>query len=223
MIKGIIFDMDGLMIDTEKLLQRFWCEAANECGYPMKPEHSLKIRSLNAKLAEPMLKQLVSKEFDYQKVRKRRIELMNAYIEKNGVEEKEGLKELLFYLKEEQYELAVATATDYERTKLYLSSIGVFSYFSQVICGNMVKNGKPEPDIYQLATQKLGYEPQECMALEDSPNGILAAYSAGVLPVMVPDLDEPGEEIRKKAYRVVKNLKEVIPILEGLKIDPLKM
>ncbi|MBQ3513390.1 MAG: HAD family phosphatase [Lachnospiraceae bacterium] len=213
-IKAVIFDMDGLMIDTEKLLQRFWCEAANEFGYPMKPEHSLKIRSLSAKLAEPMLKQLVSEDFDYQKVRKRRIELMNEYIREHGVEEKEGLKELLSYLKKEKYEMAVATATDYERTKLYLSSIGVFSYFSQVVCGNMVKNGKPEPDIYQLAAQKLGYAPEECMALEDSPNGILAAYRAGVLPVMVPDLDSPGEETKKIAYQVVENLREVIPVLK---------
>ena len=213
-IKAVIFDMDGLMIDTEKLLQRFWCEAANEFGYPMKPEHSLKIRSLSAKLAEPMLKQLVSEDFDYQKVRKRRIELMNEYIREHGVEEKEGLKELLSYLKKEKYEMAVATATDYERTKLYLSSIGVFSYFSQVVCGKMVKNGKPEPDIYQLAAQKLGYAPEECMALEDSPNGILAAYRAGVLPVMVPDLDSPGEETKKIAYQVVENLREVIPVLK---------
>ena len=213
-IKAVIFDMDGLMIDTEKLLQRFWCEAANEFGYPMKPEHSLKIRSLSAKLAEPMLKQLVSEDFDYQKVRKRRIELMNEYIREHGVEEKEGLKELLSYLKKEKYEMAVATATDYERTKLYLSSIGVFSYFSQVVCGNMLKNGKPEPDIYQLAAQKLGYAPEECMALEDSPNGILAAYRAGVLPVMVPDLDSPGEETKKIAYQVVENLREVIPVLK---------
>ena len=217
MIKGIIFDMDGLMINTEKLLQRFWCEAANEFGYPMKPEHSLKIRSLSAKLAEPMLKQLVSPEFDYQKVRKRRMELMNAYIREHGVEEKEGLKELLSYLKEEKYDMAVATATDYARTKLYLSSIGVFSYFSQVICGDMVKNGKPKPDIYQLAVQKLGYEPGECVALEDSPNGILAAYRAGVLPIMVPDLDQPEEKTRQIAFQIVNNLKEVIPILEKMK------
>ena len=114
MIKGIIFGLDGLMIYTEKLLQRFWCEAAREFGYPMKPEHSLKIRSLNAKLAEPLLKELVSKDFDYQKVRKRRIERMNAYIMEHGVEEKEGLKELLSYLQEQKYDLAVATATDYE-------------------------------------------------------------------------------------------------------------
>lgn len=216
MIKGIIFDMDGLMINTEKLLQRFWCEAAREFGYPMKPEHSLKIRSLNAKLAEPLLKELVSKDFDYQKVRKRRIERMNAYIMEHGVEEKEGLKELLSYLQEQKYDLAVATATDYERTKLYLSSIGVFSYFSQIICGNMVKNGKPAPDIYQLAVKKLGHAPKECMALEDSPNGILAAHRAGVLPVMVPDLDQPDEEIKQIAYKVVPNLKEVIPVLKEL-------
>jgi len=110
MVRGIIFDMDGLMLDTEKLLMRFWIESANEHGFDMKKEHVLSIRSLAAKLASPKLKGIFGEEFDYFSVRSRRIELMNAYIRENGVEKKSGLDELLAYLKSNGYKIAVATA-----------------------------------------------------------------------------------------------------------------
>ena len=116
MIKGVIFDMDGLMLDTEKLLLRFWCEAARESGYPMEKEHVLSIRSLAAKYAIPKLKGYFGEDFDYQKVRSRRMELMNNYIEEHGIEKKKGLDELLAFLKENHYKIAVATATDLTRT-----------------------------------------------------------------------------------------------------------
>ena len=147
-MKGIIFDMDGLMIDTEKLLQKYWCEAANECGYPMKMEHVLKIRSLSGKYASSVLKELLGEDFDYSKVRAKRMEKMAEHVEKYGLEKKRGLDELLQYAKRKGYRLAVATSTDIERTTIYLKKIGVYSYFEVLVCGNMVQNGKPKPDIY---------------------------------------------------------------------------
>lgn len=216
-IKAVIFDMDGLMIDTEKLLHRFWIQAANEFGYQMTMEHVLQIRSLAAKYARPKLKSMLGEEFDYDKVRKRRRELMADHVENYGIEKKKGLDELLAYLKGRKYLLAVATATDMERTRMYLTRIGVIDYFEKIICGSMVKNGKPEPDIYLAAAESLGLTPQECMALEDSPNGILAAYRAGCVPVMVPDLDLPDEDTKKLIYAQVAELPEVCKILENIK------
>ena len=125
MLKGVIFDMDGLMIDTEKLLTRFWCEAANHYGYPMTKEHVLGIRSLAAKYAIPHLKGIFGEDFDYYKVRGKRIELMNEFIRQNGIEKKKGLDELLDYLDSTGLKKAVATATDLQRTTLYLSSINI--------------------------------------------------------------------------------------------------
>ncbi len=141
-IKGVIFDMDGLMLDTEKLLTRFWTEAAEKFGYQMKKEHVLGIRSLAAVFAEPKLKGIFGDGFDYKSIRAERIRLMNDYIEKFGVEKKKGLDELLNYLKG-KYKISVATATDYERTEIYLKKAGVWGIFDKVICGPMVDNGKP--------------------------------------------------------------------------------
>lgn len=209
--------MDGLMIDTEKLLSRFWQESARLHGFNMTHEDVLGIRSLAAKYAEPKLKEKFGENFDYQSIRAKRIELMNAYILENGIETKKGLLELLNFLKINRYKIAVATATDFERTKMYLNKIGIFQYFDEIICGSMVENGKPEPDIYIKACEKLGVEPEFCIALEDSPNGILSAYRAGCKPVMIPDLSEPDEETRKLLFAKFDSLNEVIELLK--KID----
>ena len=204
------------MVDTEKLLSRFWCEAANEMGFPMRHEHVLGIRSLSAKYAEPHLKGIFGDGFDYKKVRARRLELMNAFIEENGIEAKKGLFELLDYIKEKKLLCAVCTATDRERTGKYLKSIGAYDYFDGFICGDMIKNGKPKPDTYLTGAAKLGLEPSWCMALEDSPNGIESAYTAGCIPVMVPDLSQPDEQLRKKVFAVCDDLSEVRDVIARL-------
>ena len=216
MIKAVIFDMDGLMIDTEKLLQKYWLVAAHTYGYAMEKQHVLGIRSLAAKYAAPKLQAELGADFDYDKVRSLRIKLMNEHIDTYGVEEKPGLGELLAYLKQNAYLTAVATATDWERTKRYLGSIGRLSYFDEIVCAPMVANGKPAPDIYLEAARRLNVEPSQCMALEDSPNGILAAYRAGMYPVMVPDLSEPDEDTKKLLYRCVSDLSQVIDLMKNI-------
>lgn len=216
MVKAVIFDMDGLMIDTEKLLLKFWMEAAHYYGYPMSREHALGLRSMAAKYAIPMLKETFGQDFDYDKVRNLRRKLMNEHIKKHGVKEKEGLGELLDYLKSKHYLTAVATATDYERTSHYLGSLDRLKYFDEIVCAPMVENGKPAPDIYLETAKRLKIEPSVCMVLEDSPNGIMSAYRAGMIPVMIPDLSQPDEGTRKRLYRCVENLAGVISILEHI-------
>ncbi|WP_294407308.1 HAD family phosphatase [uncultured Ruminococcus sp.] len=216
MIKGVIFDMDGLMIDTEKLLTRFWCEAAQFYGWNMTKEHVLGIRSLAAKYAEPHLKGIFGDDFNYFDVRTKRIELMNAYIAENGIEKKKGLDELLDYLDEVGLKKAVATATDRKRTKMYLTSIGVYDRFDKIVCGDMIKNGKPAPDIYITAAGELELPCGECMALEDSPNGIRSAFTAGCVPVMIPDLSQPDDETAKIMYEKCDDLSQVIDVLKKL-------
>ncbi len=216
-IKGIIFDMDGLIFDTEKLLMKFWIEASEFYGFKMKKEHVLGIRSLSAKLAAPKLHGIFGKDFNFEAVRNKRISLMNSYIAENGIDKKYGIDELLQYLSKNKYKRAIATSTDYERTKMYLESSSLFNQFDEIICGPMVPNSKPAPDIYLKAAEALNLNPEDCMALEDSPNGITAAYSAGCIPVMIPDLSEPDEEIKGKLFTWKNSLLEIIPLLESLK------
>lgn len=215
MIKGAIFDMDGLMLDTEKLLVRFWRQSAADFGYDMSFENVLQIRSLSRKYSVPYLKGLFGDDFPFEEVRSRRIRLMNAYIDENGFDVKKGLFELLDYLKERSYKIAVATATDLERAKRYLGRIDALGYFDAIICGNMVENGKPEPDIYLEAARQLGLSPEECAAFEDSPNGLKSAYAAGCKAIMIPDLSQPDEEVTPLLSAVYESLDKAIEFFEG--------
>ncbi len=213
LIKGVIFDMDGLMLDTEKLLMRFWIQSAKEHGFNMKPEHVLSIRSLAGEYAAPKLQNIFGEGFNYHLIRNRRIELMKKYIEENGVEKKPGLDILLKYLKNNSYKTAVATATEKSRADVYLKSVGIIDYFDKFVCNAMVEKGKPAPDIYLKACEELSLKPCQCIALEDSPNGIASAYNAGCLAVMVPDLSQPDSETQKMLYKKIDRLDMLIEIL----------
>ena len=136
------------MLDTEKLLTRFWTEAAEKFGYQMKKEHVLGIRSLAAVFAEPKLKGIFGDGFDYKSIRAERIRLMNDYIEKFGVEKKKGLDELLNYLKG-KYKISVATATDYERTEIYLKKMCIRDR-AKSICFELIF-GKNLPNSFVLS------------------------------------------------------------------------
>lgn len=206
MIKAAVLDMDGTMLDTEKIYMIYWIKAANYYGYDMKPEHVLSIRSLAAKYAEEKFKQFFGLECDYYQIKAKRKELMKAYFDENGIEKKKGLDEFLEHVKTRGYKVAVATATDIERTKEYLKQLDIDKYFDKIVCANMVQCGKPEPDIYLEAAKRLGVKPEECIALEDSPNGVLSANKAGCKVIMVPDLDQPSEEISKLLYAKVDDL-----------------
>lgn len=221
MIKAVIFDMDGLLLDTEKLLVRFWVQAANEAGYPMTRGQALSLRSLHRKFAIPYLKEQFGESFDYIAVRSRRMELMNAYLSKNPLELKAGAVELLTYLKERGIPAAVCTATDPERAGDYLSRVGIFGYFDKIVCASMVEFGKPSPDVYLYTAKRLGLEPSECMALEDSPNGVRSAAGAGCVTVMVPDLTEPDSELEKLIYARANELGGVMDIIENSALTPL--
>ena len=216
-IKAVIFDMDGLMLDTEKLLVKYWCEAANALGFPMERKHALALRSFSRKFAIPKLKERFGEDCDYIAIHDLRVKLMKEYTDVYGIEKKAGLDELLDYLNKNGYRTAVATATNIERAEEYLKKIGVYDKFETIICGNMLENGKPCPDIYLYACERLGLAPCECMALEDSPNGVKSASTAGCVTVMVPDLTQPEKEQLDAVYAVASSLDKVIDVLEKAK------
>lgn len=208
-IKGVIFDMDGVLLNSEVLYQRFWLEALHYYGYPAEKEHILALRSLTGKNAELKLKSFFGDSLDYEKVKNKRIVLMDEYVRKNGVEIKKGADEILPYLKKKGIKIALATSSPYERAEEHLGMAGLFKYFDQCVCGGMVKNSKPQPDIYLLASEKLGLKPCECIAVEDSPNGVKSAVNAGCKTVMIPDLTPCTEDLRNDLFALCTDLTEI--------------
>lgn len=210
---AVIFDLDGTLTDTEKYYKIAWPEALRYFGYDPDPDISLELRSLGRPFAPLKFKEWFGDGFDYDAVREYRKKLVAAMIEKDGIPLKPGAKEILEWLKQEGIITAIATANDLKRTAGYLEKIGLSGYFDRIICADMVKLGKPAPDIYSHAVQKLGLSPDRCFAVEDSPNGVKSAYAAGCKVIMVPDLTEPDEELKKLLYARVSSLIEIKKLL----------
>ncbi len=212
-VKGVISDMDGVMLDSEKLYVRFWCEAAQSFGFPMERRHALGIRSMARPFAVAKLQGWFGESFDYDAVRSKRRELMDSYIRAHGIEAKDGAEELLRWLKQNGYAVALATATAVDLATAYLEQTGLLPYFDVICSARQVPHGKPAPDIYLYAAAQLGLAPEECMALEDSTNGVRSAAAAGCKTVLVPDLDNPEAEVRSLLYATAENLSAVKALL----------
>lgn len=213
-IRGILFDMDGLVLDSEILYTRFWREAAHSLGYPMTVEQSLGMRSLGKKLGQPYLESLFGPTVDYTTLRNKRIDLMDAYVEIHGIPPKPGIFELLDYMDAHGIAAAITSSSPMEAIQKHLSAVNLLHRFRKLCSGHDIPNSKPAPDIYLLGAKELGLDPSECLALEDSPTGILSAYRAGCLPVMIPDLDQPGEDTQKLLYAKADSLTDVIALLK---------
>ena len=214
-IRGLIFDMDGVLLDTEKIYFHCWLQSAKELGYPMSEEAALHVRSCCAAHALPYFRQLYGENFDYFKVRDRRRELVSQYIAEHGVEQKSGIAELLQFCRESGLPYAIATATSKELAEQRLELAGLAGQFPQIVGGDQVLHGKPDPDIYLVAAKVLHLPPDQCMAIEDSPNGITAGLSAHCNVILVPDLTPPEAGDRDRLFGIAENLKEVIPLLQA--------
>ena len=214
-IRGILFDMDGLVLDSEALYTRFWREAAHALGYPMTVEQSLGMRSLGKKLGQPYLESLFGPTVDYTTLRNKRIQLMDAYVAQHGIAVKPGIYELLDYMDEHGIAAAITSSSPMAFIQRHLSDADLLHRFQKLCSGHAIPNGKPAPDIYLLGAKELGLKPEECLALEDSPTGILSAYRAGCLPVMIPDLDQPEEEAQKLLFAKADSLTDIISILKA--------
>lgn len=214
MIHAVIFDMDGVLIDTEKHYNAAWCQAATEAGFPFTREHALLLRSCEAKEGEKLMQGIFGSSFDYYAIRERRRELVRERLAQYGLEKKPGVEETLRFLRAKGIKTAVATATALDITKSHLTTIGVCDLFDSIVSAKNVAHGKPEPDVYLYACEQIGERPQDCMAVEDSPNGIMAAYRAGLRTVMVPDLTQPDEELTKYLYACVNSLSDLCELVD---------
>lgn len=212
-IQGVLFDMDGVVLDTEKLYARFWAEAARALGYPMTYEQALGMRSLSGPMGQAKLESYFGPGVSRAVIRDKRVELMDAFVAEHGVDPKPRIYELLDFLEEKGIAKAITTSSPKERAQRYLQPLGLLDRFDRICTGYEVKQGKPAPDIYIFGAACLGLRPEECLAIEDSPAGVESAFRAGCMAVLVPDLDGSDEAMRRKLYAEADSLADIIQLL----------
>lgn len=215
MFKAVVFDMDGVITDTEKLYRRYQLEEGKKYGIPddVMIRACERIAGGNKVSNKKPFEEIVGRGIDYYEFREGVMKSLDHHVNTLGVDLKYGVKETLAYLKEKGILIGLATSTIRERAIKYLVAHDIYGYFDKLIFGNMVEHGKPAPDIYLKACEELGVEPEASVAVEDSINGIISAGRAGLYPVMVIDLIQPKEEIKpyvKQIYEDVTRLREII-------------
>lgn len=214
-MKTIVFDMDGVLFDTERLCKDSWLAVAKEDGLPDMEHIFPKCIGLNANDSRQVVLNAYGEDFAYEGFRQRASEWFWDYIGRNGLPMKPGVSGILMWLKKEGWRVGLASSTRRSTVLRCLERAGIIGYFSVIITGDMVEHSKPQPDIYLMACRKLGAEPGQAYAVEDSPNGIRAAHAAGMVPLMVPDMIAPDQEMERLSRRIFKDLGEVLEFLKG--------
>ncbi len=215
-IKGLIFDMDGLLIDTERLSYEALEYDCRQRGLQFTMEQFLGIRSLSIKKCEEKFHSYFGEDFDFYDCFSKHTVYINEHIDKYGVPMKKGADTILEYARSKGLRIALATGTPLDQAEKWLGELGLWEYFEKVQSSAFIPHGKPAPDVYLATAELLGLEPRECMAFEDSPNGVRSASSAGCVTVMVPDLSGPDEELSRLIYASSENLEEAIKLIEEL-------
>lgn len=211
--RAVIFDMDGLLLDSERVALRFFEQAATELGAPWSAEVGLSMVGLNSRDSNGLILKAFGDDFPIDALRERFGELYEAAIAAGDIPLKPYVRELLDHLEAARIPCAVATSTRRTRAEAKLARVHLLPRFQALACGDEVSRGKPAPDIYELAARRIGVEPRDCLALEDSNAGIRAAVSASMAAVMVPDLLRPDADIRRYGVPVVESLKDVLVAL----------
>lgn len=214
MIKAVVFDMDGVLFDTERLSMESWRKAAVQMGLGDLEEGIYGCIGLNRTDCRIYLEKTYGKDFPYEAFRRETSQLFAHRVETEGLPVMKGAKELLGWLAGRKVKIALASSTSTGAVKSHLERAGFTDFFQEIVGGDMVEHSKPLPDIYLKACALLGVEPGEAAAIEDSPNGIRSAHAAGMLPIMVPDLVEPTAEIRAMLYGNCEDLLEVKAFLK---------
>ena len=194
-MKTAIFDMDGTLLDTEKIYQKYWKIAADELGYNLSKEQLLLFRSAAFEYGMKLGEEMTGDPVAYDRIRIHRKELMEPLMQKIEIPVKPYVKEAMTFLKEHGVKLAVATATKMDKTLEYLGRAGLTDFFDEIISAKDVAHGKPAPDVYLYACERVGVKPADAFAIEDAPNGVKAGHAAGCRVIMIPDLTEPDEEL----------------------------
>ena len=211
---AVLFDMDGLMLDTERMARVAWKRALLERGFPLEDTSYLRLVGRTVQDAQMILTEIFGPELPFQEIFDLRQSYYEQDIEQNGIPVKDGLTDLLDFLEANQVPKAVASSTPCWFARKKLDHTGFESRFMAIVCGDMVTRGKPFPDLFLEAARQINVLPQQCVVMEDSEAGIIAAHRAGMVPLMVPDLKQPAPEVKDLAHRVLFSLTEAIPLFD---------
>ena len=216
MIKAIIFDMDGLMIDSERVTFECYQERLKDMNLTMDEKFYKTLLGKPIKGIYQRFYDVYGNDFPVENVIQDVHQLMAERFETEGVPVKKGLVELLHYLKDNNYKTIVATSSNRDRVDKILAQAKITEFFDDSICGDEVTKGKPNPEVFLKSCQKLGVNVDEAIVLEDSEAGIQASYDANIKVICIPDMKYPEKQYEEKTFKILKDLTEVTAYLKSL-------
>ena len=214
--QAVVFDMDGVIFDTERLVIEFWKKVAKKHNIPNIEHTCIQCLGTNRVRTREIFLENYGADFPFDPYRAEVTELFNTHYKGVPLPTKPGVRELLSYLQEQDIKVGLASSTAQHLVRDEIGTAGLLPYFQTLVCGDMVEHSKPAPDIFLKACEILNADPTKSIAIEDSFNGIRSAHCAGMTPIMVPDQVQPTDEIRTLAFHVMPSLLDVLNWLKTL-------
>ena len=207
--EAVVFDMDGVIFDSERLVLECWDEVARKYGIENMEPVCLKCTGLTVAASRDVMKAHYGQDFPYDEYKKEMSDLFHSRYDGGRLPLKPGVIELLTFLKEHDKKIALASSTRRAVVQAELADAGIIDFFDAIICGDMVEHSKPAPDIFLKACECLKVSPELAYGIEDSHNGIRSSHAAGMRPIMVPDLVPSTEEMKQLSEVILPSLVEV--------------
>lgn len=208
-IKAVIFDMDGVLFDTERVYLESWIKVFKEYGYTMTKEMYIPLMGTGRKNVKEVFKKIFGDNIPIEEMYLKKDELLFKAIDNNEVPLKLGAIDILCYLKKEGYKIALATSAKRDRVTKQIKANNMNNMFNAIVCGDDVVNSKPDPEIFLKAAKKLDVNPENCVVIEDSLAGIKGANKGGMKGFHVEDLKKADDEIKILSTKTFKNLVEI--------------
>lgn len=202
----VIFDMDGVIFDTERIYLEAWTDVFNKYGYNMTKEVYISVMGVGRENVIKKFKNLYGDDLPIDDMYREKDEILYNRIKEGRVPMKEGVHEILTFLKSNNYNIALATSAKKERVDKHLQDTKLEDMFDVIVCGDEVDKAKPNPDIFLKAANKLRVDREKCIVVEDSLAGVKAGYNAGMIVVNIPDLKDYDDDLKKFSHKAFKNL-----------------
>ena len=221
-IRGVVFDMDGLMFDSERIVKLSWDVAGEELGYGKLGDNIVNTLGFNVDKRKAYFQNKYGETFPFEPFLEHYRAAFHRYEEEHGIPVKKGLHELLKTLKELEIPMAVATSSSHQYAMKNLEREGIVQFFAGIVTGGMVTEAKPSPEIYRKACEGLQISPSYGLALEDSYNGIRSAHAAGMVTIMIPDLLTDSSPVDELLDGKMESLLEVSQWIQEIHLLSLK-